>query len=155
MERMRPGSNGARSDFAKDVYRSFLGEFEAITSYAQGAIMLAGSHPAVARLLDEISRVEMSHFEQLGQLLMHLGACPNLNLRLRQEPLRSGTDPNGVAVELLRRSLSDERAAEAEYRRLAQVAPGEAVQNMLLEISGEEAGHATAIEGMLKRLGGA
>ena len=154
MERTGPNANGghAQNSFAKEIYRAFLEEFEAITTYTQGAIVLAEEFPAVARLLDEISRVEMSHFEQLGQLLMHLGATPTLNLRLRQEPLRLGADPMRTVTQFLHRALADERAAEGHYRRLASAAPSDGIRELLAAIADEEEGHATAIEGILKRL---
>ena len=153
MERNGPTANrgNAQNSFQREIYRAFLGEFEAITTYTQGAIVLAEEYPAVARLLDEISRVEMSHFEQLGQLLVHLGATPTLNLRLHQEPLRLGTDSMRTIAQFLHRALADERAAADNYQRLASAAPGDGIHEMLAAIGEEEVGHAAAIEGMLKR----
>ena len=154
MERNGATANrgNAQNSFAREIYRAFLGEFEAITTYTQGAIVLAEEYPAVARLLDEISRVEMSHFEQLGQLLVHLGTTPTLNLRLHQEPLQLGAAPVRTVTQFLRRALADEHAAADHYRRLASAAPSDGIREMLAAIADEEEGHATAIEGMLKRL---
>lgn len=157
MERFS-SSNGQRSPFGstlqRDIYRAFLDELQAITDYARGAMVLARHLPAVARLFDEIARVEMSHYQQLGQLLLHLGAEPTLNARLRQKPLfidlNASTHAASVAHRMLQEKIDEEHAAAAEYERLATLTEGKAAE-MLREIAAEEAGHEVVLRGMLAR----
>lgn len=141
--------------FARDIYRAFLDELQAMTSYVQGAMTLARHLPAVAKLFDEIARVEMSHYEQLGQLLLHLGITPSINTRLRQESMRLGLDATTEASLLARRmmhgKIRDEEEGAAEYRRLAGAAAEKRIRDMLLAISEEEKEHAIALRGMLDR----
>ncbi len=149
------GNVPQNSVFAKEIYRAFLHELQDVTAYVQGAMTLAAHLPAVARLLDEIARVEISHYEQLGQLLLHLGITPALNTKLRQEPLRLGLDATTGAALLARRmmqeKIAEEQAEESEYRRLAKNAPTKPAADMLLAIAAEEAAHAIALRGMLNR----
>ena len=154
-------TSGARREvpqnnaFARDIYRAFLDELQAMTSYVQGAMTLARHLPAVAKLFDEIARVEMSHYEQLGQLLLHLGITPSINTRLRQDSMKLGLDATTEASLLARRmmhdKIKDEEAGTEEYRRLAGVATEKRIRDMLLAISEEEKEHATALRGMLDR----
>ena len=143
------------NSFARDIYRAFTAELGAMTTYVQGAMTLAQHLPSVTRLFDEIARVEISHYEQLGQLLLHLGISPTLNTRLRQEPIHLG-DHSTVAVSLLatqmiKEKIGEEQSATREYRRLSAVAPTEAIKNMLESIAAEEEEHAIALDGMRKR----
>lgn len=144
--------NGA---FARDVYRAFLDELQATTSYVQGAMTLARHLPAVARLFDEIARVELSHYEQLGQLLLALGITPSVNARLRQEPPRIGvnatTDASAFARRMMHEKIKDEEKGAAEYRRLADSTADGRERNMLLTLAEEELQHAAALRGMLDR----
>ena len=143
------------SAFARDVYRAFLDELQAMTSYVQGAVMLARHLPAVARLFDEIARVELSHYEQLGQLLLTLGITPSVNTRLRQESQRLGLNATAEASFFARRTMHekirDEERGAAEYRRLANATAEERERNILLKLAEEEIQHATALRGMLER----
>ncbi len=149
------GNVPQNSVFAKDIYRAFLHELQDVTAYVQGAMTLAAYLPAVARLFDEIARVEISHYEQLGQLLLHLGVEPVLNTRLRQEPMRLGLDATTQAALLARRmmheKMREENTGEQEYRRLAALAPTKQISDMLLAIATEEREHAAALQGMLSR----
>ena len=143
------------NSFARDIYRAFTAELGAMTTYVQGAMTLAQHLPSVTRLFDEIARVEISHYEQLGQLLLHLGISPTLNTRLRQEPIHLG-DHSTVAASLLatqmiKEKIGEEQSATREYRRLSTVAPTEAIKNMLESIAAEEEEHAIALDGMRKR----
>jgi len=141
--------------FARDIYRAFTAELGAMTTYVQGAVTLARHVPALTRLFDEIARVEMSHYEQLGQLLLHLGVSPTINARLRQEPIRLGDDftvaASGLAARMIKEKINEETSAAAEYRRLAKNAPSEKIRDILLGIAEEEDGHALALSGMLRR----
>ena len=141
--------------FAKDIYRAFTAELGAMTAYVQGAVTLARHLPALTRLFDEIARVEMSHYEQLGQLLLHLGVSPTINARLRQEPIRLGDDltvaASGLAARMIKEKINEEQNAAEEYRRLAKNAPSKAISDLLLGIAEEEEGHALSLNGMLKR----
>ncbi len=141
--------------FARDVYRAFTAELGAMTTYVQGAVTLARYLPSVTRLFDEIARVEISHYEQLGQLLLHLGIAPALNTRLRHEPIRLGDSStvaaSTLATKMITEKINEERSAAKEYRRLAASAPTEAIKDMLQSIATEEEEHAMALEGMKKR----
>ena len=144
--------------FARDIYRAFTAELGAMTTYVQGAVTLAQHLPSVTRLFDEIARVEISHYEQLGQLLLHLGIAPALNTRLRQEPIHLG-DQSTVAASLLatqmiKEKIGEEQSAAREYRRLAASAPTQAIKSMLEAIAAEEEEHAVALAGMKKRFEG-
>lgn len=141
--------------FARDVYRAFVGELQAMTTYVQGAMTLAQHLPAVTRLFDEIARVEISHYEQLGQLLLHLGIEPTLNTRLRQEPIRLGidatTEASHLARKMMREKIAEEQKSAEEYHRLSAGAPTRSIANMLLSVAQEEDEHAVALRGMLSR----
>ena len=141
--------------FARDIYRAFTAELGGMTTYVQGAVILAKHLPSLTRLFDEIARVEMSHYEQLGQLLLHLGVSPTVDTRLRQEPLHLNdnfaTAASELAARLIKEKIKEENSAAAEYRRLAAQAPSEKIQNLLLGIAEEEDGHALALHSMLKR----
>ncbi len=141
--------------FARDVYRAFVGELQAMTTYVQGAMTLAQHLPAVTRLFDEIARVEISHYEQLGQLLLHLGVEPTLNTRLRQEPIRLGidatTEASHLARKMMREKIAEEQKSAEVYHRLSAGAPTRSIANMLLAIAQEEEEHAVALRGMLSR----
>ena len=143
------------SAFARDVYRAFLDELQAMTSYVQGAVLLARHLPAVARLFDEIARVELSHYEQLGQLLLHLDITPSVNTRLRQEPPRFGlnatTEASLFARHTMHEKIKDEERGAAEYRRLASATDEKRERDMLLFLAEEELQHAAALQGMLER----
>ncbi len=151
----RRGGVPQNSIFSRDVYRAFFKELQDVTAYVQGAMTLARYLPAVARLFDEIARVEISHYEQLGQLLLHLGIEPVLNTRLRQEPMRLGLDATTQAALLARRmmheKITEEDAGATEYRRLAAQAPTKPIADTLLAIAAEESEHAAALRGMLDR----
>lgn len=160
MERARFEGGGTRSIpqnniFARDIYRAFVGELQAMTTYVQGAMTLAPYLPAVTKLFDEIARVEISHYEQLGQLLLHLGVAPALNTRLRQEPIHLGfdatTEASHLARQMMHEKINEEEKSAKEYHRLSTNAPTRSIANMLLAIAQEEEEHALALRGMLNR----
>ena len=160
MEKPRFENHYARSIpqnnmFARDIYRAFVGELQSMTTYVQGAMTLARYLPAVTKLFDEIARVEISHYEQLGQLLLHLGVEPVLNTRLRQEPIRLGfdatTEASHLARKMMHEKMAEEKQGAEEYRRLSANAPTRSIADMLLAIAQEEEEHALALRGMLNR----
>lgn len=160
MERARFEGDGTRSIpqnniFARDIYRAFAGELQSMTTYVQGAMTLARYLPAVTKLFDEIARVEISHYEQLGQLLLHLGVAPALNTRLRQEPIHLGfdatTEASHLARKMMRKKIAEEQKSTEEYHRLSANAPARSIANMLSAIAEEEEEHALALRGMLSR----
>ena len=146
------------NSFARDIYRAFIAELGAMTTYVQGAVTLAQHLPSVTRLFDEIARVEISHYEQLGQLLLRLGIAPALNTRLRHEPVRLGDNStvaaSALATQMIKEKIAEEQSAAREYRRLAEIAPSEGIRDMLMAIALEEEEHAVALEGMKKRFEG-
>ena len=154
-EGSRAGNIPQNNTFARDIYRAFVGELEAMTTYVQGAMTLARYLPAVTRLFDEIARVEISHYEQLGQLLLHLGIEPVLNTRLRQAvirlPIDATTEASHLAREMMRKKINEEQKGAEEYSRLATAAPTRAIADMLDAIASEEREHALSLSGMLKR----
>ena len=154
-ENSRAGNIPQNNMFARDIYRAFVGELETMTTYVQGAMTLARYLPAVTKLFDEIARVEISHYEQLGQLLLHLGIEPVLNTRLRQDPIRLGfdatTEASHLARQMMREKATEEQKGADEYRRLSASAPSRSIADMLDAIANEEQEHATALLGMLKR----
>ena len=160
MKRARFEGDGTRSIpqnniFARDIYRAFAGELQSMTTYVQGAMTLARYLPAVTKLFDEIARVEISHYEQLGQLLLHLGVAPALNTRLRQEPIHLGfdatTEASHLARKMMREKIAEEQKSTEEYHRLSANAPARSIANMLSAIAEEEEEHALALRGMLSR----
>ena len=154
------GMNGMQNAaFARDIRRAYEDELNAMIGYVYAATVLGKSMPSLARLFDEIARVELAHFEELGQLLLYLGADPTPNLLLRTTPFTGGgriseTELARLAEQKIISSIADEESAEREYRRLAGVTENEAVRELLLHIAGEEAGHQDALKGMQRRMAG-
>ena len=156
----RNNMNGMQNAaFARDIRRAYEDELNAMIGYVYAATVLGKSMPSLARLFDEIARVELAHFEELGQLLLYLGADPTPNLLLRPTPLMGSgrlgeADLARLAEQKIISSLADEGSAEREYRRLAEVTENEAIRDLLLHIASEEAGHQDALKGMQRRMSG-
>ncbi len=157
-EGSRAGNIPQNNSFARDIYRAFTAELGAMTAYVQGAVTLAQHLPSVTRLFDEIARVEISHYEQLGQLLLHLGIAPALNVRLRNDPVyledHSTVAASLFATQMIKEKIREEESAAREYRRLAATAPSDAIKDMLEAIAAEEEDHAIALASMKKRFEG-
>ena len=156
----RSSANGMQnSAFLRDIHRAFEEELKAVIGYVYAATVLGKSMPSLARLFDEIARVELAHFEELGQILLYLGADPSPNLLLHTTPFAGTGRPNEtelarLAEQKILSSIADEENAEREYKRLAEMAPSDPVRELLLHIASEEAGHQDALRGMLRRIKG-
>lgn len=151
MERNTRSNGMQNSAFIRDIRRAFAEEMRTVTDYLYGAMIVAKISPPMAKLLDEIARVEMSHYEQLGQLLLWLGNDPAQDMRFMQSPKRK--QASLTPEQLLHESMANEQNAAMEYRRLAAIAPTANVAALLKEIAAEEEGHAVALDGMRVRLG--
>ena len=91
----------------------------------------------------------------MGQLLLHLGIAPALNVRLRNEAVyledHSTVAASLLAAQMIKEKIREEQSAAREYRRLAAIAPSDAIKDMLEAIAAEEEEHAIALDGMRKR----
>ncbi len=154
----RNSANGMQNAaFLRDVHRAWEEELNAVIGYVYAATVLGKSMPSLARLFDEIARVELAHFEELGQILLYLGADPSPNLLLRTTPLTGAGKPSEtelarLAEQKMISAIADEENAEREYRRLADMAQSDPVRELLLHIASEEAGHRDALSGMQRRM---
>ena len=139
---------------AKELYRAYLDEFNAIMGYSQYAVALEPFSPTVAALFTELSLTEMRHFETLARILRDLGYPYTIDTRLKQMPIRITRDANAAATarRLLTQSLADEQNAARNYRRLAETAGDVAISGALRGIASDEESHAAAITAALAKL---
>lgn len=151
----RRQTGGENHAFLRDIYHAFSEELVGVAELVYGAILMAEPFPAVARLLDEIARVELAHYEQLGQLLLSLGIHPTPGTRLRATTLRqsalSQSELPLTARKILTTTLEKEEAAAKKYKSLAANAP-QGARALLQGIAAEKEGHTVALGGMLERL---
>ena len=133
--------------YIREIRRAYLSEFNRFLDYVYGAIHIGSACPAAARLFDEIARVSLAHYEQLGQILCLMGEDAALNARIMQTSMRGKR-----AQELIPEAIRDEEAAAQYYKKLSRLAPLEAAKRTLDEIAKEKSGHVMALSGLAKRL---
>ena len=152
----RQGEMG-ESAFLRELALATLDEKAATMHYTHAAILAAADEPAAARLFDELARVELSHYEELGQLLLYLdkvlppaarGIWHSVFFAKSPHTGRKKPQSTGVFIE---NAITDERKAAENYRRLADMATDDVAHKLLLRLSSEELGHATALEGLVSR----
>ena len=148
----------AETAFLRELALAALEEKAATMHYTHAAILAAAEEPAAARLFDELARVELSHYEELGQLLLYLDkAFPPAargiwhNVFFAKSPHTGQKKPQDTHV-FIKEAITDERKAAENYRRLADMATDDVAHKLLLRLSSEEAGHATALEGLQERM---
>ncbi len=133
--------------YIREIRRAYMSEFNRFLNYVYGAIYIGCTYPAAARLFDEIARVSLAHYEQLGQILCLLGEDAALNARIMQDSAR-GREMS----EMLAAAVKDEEEAARYYKKLGMLAPVEVAKRTLGEISTEKEGHVMALSGLQKRL---
>ena len=152
------GDTVSRTDraLAREVYRAYLDELSAITSYTYYRILTEQDLPAAATLCSGISMDEMDHFLHLGQLLQKWGVSPAVDTHLREKPIALLADRDSHVPVVVRRILSEnarnERKAAANYRSLANATGDSAARSLFLELAHDEESHADAQEALARRL---
>ena len=144
--------------FMRELALAARGEKADTMHYTHAAILAAATEPAAARLFDELARVELSHYEELGQLLLYLDKTLPQNMRgswhnvfFAKNPHTGQKNPQDTAT-FIKNAITDEQAGAANYRRLADMTRDDTAHKLLLRLSSEESGHATALEGLQERI---
>ena len=156
MSNRREGAG--ESAFMRELAQAARGEKSDTMHYTHAAILAAADNPAAARLFDELARVELSHLEELGQLLLYLDkGLPQTargswhNVFFTKSP-HTGPKKAQDTAAFIRAAIEDERRGAEHYRRLADMTRDDVAHKLLLRLSGEESGHATALEGLRERI---
>ena len=148
----------AESLFLRELAMAARGEKADTMHYTHAAILAAAKEPAAARLFDELAREELSHYEELGQLLLYLdrtlpqgaqGAWHNVFFA--KNPHTSAKKPQNTA-DFIKHAIEEERKGAENYRKLADMTRDDTAHKLLLRLSDEESGHATALVGLQERL---
>ncbi|HHW03843.1 MAG TPA: bacterioferritin [Thermoanaerobacterales bacterium] len=133
------GPNREYAEILKGDYAGKDSELSAILHYIYGN--LVSDNVEVAQLLMCIARVEMNHFQMLGETIKLLGVDP------RYEHMGKYWNASFVKYDrdtctILRENREDELAATQEYRRQAARIADNYVKELLLRIARDEELHA-------------
>ena len=146
------------SAFLHELAMAAHAEKGAVMHYTHAAILAADKNPAAARLFDELARVELAHYEELGQLLLYLDKYLPQGTRSAWRNVFFTKNPHTVQknppheAHFIEYAITTERDTAANYRRLADMTNDDVAHKLLLHLSSEEAGHATALEGLQERM---
>ena len=154
--RRNTGNTSANTAFVREIYQRFIEEFNTVAEYTAIAIAASDRYPAVAKLFDELARVELAHHTRLGQILRRLGVERALQWRGSQGGGRRQASPfasEAATAALFEAKIAGEMEDAATYRRLMRDANDMRIAAILQEIATEEEGHATALAAMQARLG--
>lgn len=154
--RRNTDSTSANTAFVREIYQRFLEEFNTVAEYTAIAIAASDRYPAVAKLFDELARVELAHHTRLGQILRRLGVERALQWRGSQgggRPQALLFANEAATTTLFEGKIAQEREDAVTYRRLIRNTNDMRIAAVLQEIATEEEGHATALAAMQVRLG--
>ncbi|MBQ3063915.1 MAG: hypothetical protein IJC99_03835 [Clostridia bacterium] len=160
MERRRTEPQGSMSEaaFLRELAEAARAERAATMHYTHAAILAAASTPAAARLFDELARVELSHYEELGQLLLFLDKSlpPSLqgawqSVFFAKDPHTGQKKPQDTSA-FLRNAIEIEQSTAKSYRHLAEKTREDTAHKLLLRLAAEETEHATALNAMQERM---
>ena len=148
----------AENAFLRELALAAREEKVAVMHYTHAAILAAGSSPAAARLFDELARVELAHYEELGQLLLYLdkkatgGAYGTWHGVFFTKSPHTGPEKYADIAAFIKSSIQNEQNSAATYRRLAELTRDDVAHKLLLRLSSEERGHAVVLEGLEERM---
>lgn len=148
----RPGN----AALARKVTNAMQEELSAIAAYTANSVLLSPYLPAVAKLFAETSLTEMKHYRHLSEIAARLDASPYPKTLVRPTPYSLNDDADSHAIVVARRMLSEsitgEKAASAEYRRISECIADETLKGFFAGLSADEAAHAKAFAAALCRL---
>lgn len=133
----------------KDLNTSCTGEFFAITSYVYQFLVLEPVMAEVANLLEDISIVEMHHFELIGAAIVEFGGNPTYTSGSGQCFTCRCVDTTRNARRMIENDIKAESDAIADYTAAATRVSNQSLSNLFLRIAQDEMLHKRALEGVL------
>lgn len=135
-----------------DDYAGRDSETTAIMQYAYQSYILKEKHPDLARVLEKIAVVEMSHHEMLAEAIVQSGGDPVIAGR---HCFWSGSAVNYSqnVCEILKADLAGEKGAIANYRRTISALTNKSVIALIERIILDEEVHVRIFEKLLEEYG--
>lgn len=130
-----------KADVVKLLNQDLTGEIEAILIYMRDSFVTESCPPS--RTMEEIARDEMRHAEKLAELIVDLGGVPSMEHR-KLDFGRTGVKG------YLRRLISLEKEAIAQYKTHIAAIPDPRIRKTLTHILHEEEEHLEEFTELLK-----
>lgn len=153
-----PDTSKALNDpqLARDAYRAYLGELEAISEYVYQSLMLEEFLPELAKLFESIAIEEMGHFEELGRLVRNLGGNPVINTRVNSGTITQDKDSvchnRIIAMRKVAQNIEAENAASLTYRKLSERTRDERIRALFLILAEDEERHSKKLTNAYRSL---
>ena len=125
----------------KDLASGRGSEFTAITQYSFQHIYATNYDEDIAKMLEEISTVEMKHLELLSSAIVSFGGKPIFQDGRGQYFSSSYANYTTNLKEMLQQNIKMETAAVNEYERSSQLTNNESLKQLFLRIREDEKLH--------------
>lgn len=131
-----------KSEIINLLNQDLSGEIEAILTYMRNSFVTGDCNPS--RGMEEVAKDEMRHAEKLAEMVVDLGGTPAM---VHRELNFGKTGSKGY----LRRLLSMEEGAIAQYKAHIELIPDEEIKRKLTHILHEEEEHYGKFSRLLKQ----
>jgi len=122
------------------------GELTAVLTYLYQHYILNEMNPDLAKDLEQISLVEMEHYELLSEAIVDFGGDPNLTNGQGDIWTGRNIDTTKEVKRMLKNDIKSEKMAIADYNRAAKDTRNESLAELYLRIAKDEALHIVVLK---------
>ncbi|MDD4111267.1 MAG: ferritin family protein [Clostridia bacterium] len=128
------------------------GELTAILTYLYQYYIFNEDYPEIANSLEQISIIEMKHYELISKAIVEFGGDPNLTNGQGDIWTGRNVDTEKNIKRALLNNIKGEEDAIMDYTRAAKETTNQSLAALYLRIAEDETQHIIVLKGLLKRL---
>jgi bacterioferritin len=117
------------------------GELTAVLTYLYQHYILNESYSELSKALEQISLVEMTHYELLSEAIVDFGGDPNLTNGQGDIWTGRNIDTTKEVKKMLKNDIKSEEMAIVDYNRASKNTRNESLSELYLRIAKDEALH--------------